>query len=524
MPLLGVVSILALGPIAVVPLLKAQYGLLCSTLFGYTTFYSALFISIILYRISPWHPLAKVPGPLLCRISKLWSFSIAIQGRAHKYYHELHGKYGPIVRIAPNEISVVDVALLPNILGNKGMPRGPMWDGRRLSKQTLAQYNLIGTRDKDQHALLRKTWNKAFGVEQLKDYEELVVKRVRLLAENLQKSCETSSDGTTAIDLGKKLGQFSFDFMGDLAFGGGFELLDTDDKDHVLESMDSAMVLLFIMQYLVWASEAIRNIIPFLKSKGDSFRVLAVTQARRRVQESASKTDLFYYMTEASQSIAAKFPLEFTVSSSILAMVAGSDTSATTLTICFYYLFLHPEYYKRLQEEIDGSVPEGETRLDPGMLQSLPFLNAVINETLRFQPVVPSSLQRGPAKHSGGATLGDLFIPEGTGVTIAPYALHRHPRYFSPRTEEFWPDRWIKESNDIVLEKDAFIPFSTGPANCVGKPLAQLELRYVLALLIKRFEFSFDEGYDPKEFENSLLDFYVLAKGKLPVKLKVRKH
>jgi cytochrome P450 len=66
------------------------------------------------------------------------------------------------------------------------------------------------------------------------------------------------------------------------------------------------------------------------------------------------------------------------VSNAILAIVAGSDTSATTLAICFYYLLRNPEIYKRLQEEIDRAVPEGETRPDPAVLQNLPFLNAVM--------------------------------------------------------------------------------------------------------------------------------------------------
>jgi len=116
------------------------------------------------------------------------------------------------------------------------------------------------------------------------------------------------------------------------------------------------------------------------------------------------------------------------------------------------------------------------------------------------------------------------FVPEGTAVTLPIYTLHRDPRYFSPRPEEFWPDRWLtSEEGNVILRKDAFIPFSSGPSNCVGKPLAMVEMRYVLALLIRRFELSLDDGYDPSRWEKGLLDHYVLTKGSLPVKFTVRK-
>ena len=80
----------------------------------------------------------------------------------------------------------------------------------------------------------------------------------------------------------------------------------------------------------------------------------------------------------------------------------------------------------------------------------------------------------------------------------------------------------MKKDSNIILERNAFIPFSIGSANCAGKPLAMMELRLVTCLLVKTFELSFEDDYDPSRWEDELLDRFVLVKGKLPVKLKMR--
>ena len=118
------------------------------------------------------------------------------------------------------------------------------------------------------------------------------------------------------------------------------------------------------------------------------------------------------------------------------------------------------------------------------------------------------------------------IITEGTAVQVPPYVIHRDPRYFSPNPDKFWPERWLKQDLDnnvnIILDRNAFIPFSTGSANCAGKPLAMIELRLMTCLIVRTFELSFEDGYDPSQWEEGILDRFLMVKGKLPVKLKTR--
>jgi cytochrome P450 len=149
-------------------------------------------------------------------------------------------------------------------------------------------------------------------------------------------------------------------------------------------------------------------------------------------------------------------------------------------------------------------------------------------------------LQRAPTPGSGSKVIADgyapddahrpqltngfhsFIIPESTAVIVPPYTMHRDPRYFSPEPNRFMPERWLAGDDEFVVNQDAFIPFSTGPANCVGRNLAMLEMRMVLAHMVRKFEISFVEGYNPARWEAGLRDHFVFDKGSLPVVISAR--
>lgn len=129
------------------------------------------------------------------------------------------------------------------------------------------------------------------------------------------------------------------------------------------------------------------------------------------------------------------------------------------------------------------------------------------------------------------------FVPEGTNAFVHFYSLHRDPRYFSPMPDTFWPERWLSADERRALgypdpngqdkapfrhNPAAFIPFSFGPANCVGKNLACQEMRTVVCMMMQRLDFRFVDGYDPESWGHDLKDYFVATKGRLPVVLSPR--
>ncbi|KIJ68401.1 hypothetical protein HYDPIDRAFT_24686 [Hydnomerulius pinastri MD-312] len=499
---------------------------------AYVVFFTTLFTSIIAYRLSSFHALAGYPGPLLCRISQFATIWNAVDGKLHHYHRKLHQQYGPIVRIGPNELSVADKKLLPSILGTAGMPKGPIFEGRRMTPskdKDIESFSLITSRNIQRHGILRKAWNKAFGSSELKDYEELLLKRAQLLIKKLEGICGENLDGVGHVDIASLMSFFSFDFMGDIAFGGGFELVRDGDEDNFCHNMNKALFYSAMCQHIPWFSRVLRRI-PFIAAPMRTFGLFAFRQSKLRYGQEVKRKDLFYHLVEPYEG-GEKAPFPLILSNSVLAIVAGADTTSSALSNIMYYLLANPAVYKRLRDEVDEAFPPSQPcTLNPDMLPSLPFLNAVINETLRLQPPVAASLQRAPEAGSGGKMVGTHYIPEGTAIQVSPFVLHRDPHYFSPSPDSFIPDRWLPQkesppsSPDFILDRAAFIPFSMGPANCAGKPLAMLELRVVVALFVMHLEMEFGEGYDPASWERELKQYIAMKVGQLWTKMRVRER
>ena len=123
------------------------------------------------------------------------------------------------------------------------------------------------------------------------------------------------------------------------------------------------------------------------------------------------------------------------------------------------------------------------------------------------------------------------YIPPGTVFVVPTYAHHLDPRNFSPNPAAFWPERWLlaldeKEARGevagFVHNETAFLAFSHGPMNCVGKNLAMLEMRLVLCALLQRFRFALREGWDAGSYERNYRDYFTSPRPELPVVLEVR--
>ncbi|KLO11363.1 high nitrogen upregulated cytochrome P450 monooxygenase 2 [Schizopora paradoxa] len=524
------------------------HSLWLSALASFTSFYLILISSIIAYRLSPMHPLYRYPGPLAAKVSKFWMVRVLRTGKMNEYVKSLHDRYGRYVRIGPNEISCIDTDALPDMFGPSGMPKGPVWDGRSDPEKTTP---LIGLHDLHEHARQRKVWNRAFSTASIKDYEPVITKRVLQLADALEESSKPLLGDTSerrAVDISEWFGLFAFDFMGDMAFGGGFEFMRDGDKDQIWELMAARVKDVAFLSHVPWATRLLLKF-PSVTGGVNKFRKFTEELARKRkeVGSSSDIKDLFYHLTNEDGIQKDPPSLESILVSGELAVIAGSDTTANTLSGVFYYLLMNPLEFKRLREEVDREFPrdEGEDAVDAARLASrMPVLNAVINETLRLQPAVMTYTQRAPAKGSGGHRLGERFIIEGTAVVAPIYAIHRDPSNFSPFPEEFHPDRWLNKPSqpasefsapssqpdisfsDLALKwhtnTSAFMPFSTGPANCAGKNLAIAEMRAVVAVLVQRFDIAFAEDYDVGMYKVRMEDRFITQVGELKVVLRVR--
>ena len=171
-----------------------------------------------------------------------------------------------------------------------------------------------------------------------------------------------------------------------------------------------------------------------------------------------------------------------------LLIIAGADTSSTTLAATCAYLVRNPPVFAKLSKEVRSTFPELEDiRWSGTELPNLPYLRACIDETLRQSPPVAAHIPREVLP--GGAVIDGTFYPAGTVVGVSTYALHHNEEYF-PSPFTFSPERWIVDpaagvtAESVALAQSAFCPFSVGSRGCIGKNLAYMELSLAVARMV----------------------------------------
>ena len=185
-------------------------------------------------------------------------------------------------------------------------------------------------------------------------------------------------------------------------------------------------------------------------------------------------------------------------------MIAGSDTTSTGLAATLYYLLRTPEKMEKLKREVRGCFGDVSEIVSGRKMGECRYLRAVIDEALRLCPPVPALLPREVVAPQGLLLecAGErYFLPMGTVVGVPIYAIHHNPAYF-PSPWEFSPERWIVgdgvEEGLVERAREAYTPFSIGSRGCIGKSLALMEMRLVVARLVWEWEVEEVEGVSGK--------------------------
>ncbi|KAG5719737.1 hypothetical protein E4T56_gene18554 [Termitomyces sp. T112] len=446
-------------------------------------FILGLFMSIAIYRLSPWHPLARYPGPRLAKLSKWYMSYWIAKGNRHLKLQAMHRTYGTWVRIGPNELSVDDPAAIRPIY-NK-MFRSLSYQGAPQDADAL-----ITTIDKNEHALRLVAWTKAFSVENLKHYRTSAQIRTTQVLEILAKRKET-------VSLSHWISLWAIDVMGDMSFSGGFETLAAGkDVEGWMNVLHTGVLFVGVLGQVPW----MRDLIALAPSPGP---ILAFQKfAGKKVEETRQKTggnrnDILSIIQNDTEGGIGLTRLQAHADASFI-VLAGSDTVSEAMTALMRYIAADPQVQKRLRSELNRAFDGPLEDMDASTLLKLPYLDACIQEALRLVPPVAA----GPPRWNkdGPTQILDHMIP--TGTTIAPpnYAMFRdHRNFFNP--DEFLPERWLK---DIAPHNaEAFVPFCLGPGVCIGKPVALYNMKLLTASLIRAFDISFPVDFDVEKFDKS---------------------
>ena len=420
----------------------------CRSTALHASYITGIYCSLFAYRLL-LNPLNRLPGPFSTRISALAFSWMCRNGNAHIQLAHLHSRYGHFVRINPGAVSVSHLDAIELVQGaTTKCVKGPSYD------ITKPLTSLQMTRDKTGHAVRRKVWNPAFSEKAIRGYDQ----RIRGYQDRLvSKLAEKEGEPVNVTDW---LMWYSFDVMGDMAFGKPFNMLE-NSKNHWAIDLSNLGIKPMSLILPMWMFRVFLAI-PGLSRHWHAYFDFCTNRFLERMQNTPEIPDIMSAILAPHKDHPPTVDeMKMLVGDAQLIIAAGSDTSATTLTASLYYLAKNPDQLDKLRQELAplwAARPSSASGIAPEKLATLSHMNGVINEALRLLPSVPTHMIRQAPPE--GISIAGTYIPGGTDIWMPNYVLGRdRDNYVDP--DKFIPERWYS-SPELVKDQRAFVPFTLG--------------------------------------------------------------
>ncbi|KAH9215292.1 cytochrome P450 that detoxifies the phytoalexin pisatin [Leptodontidium sp. 2 PMI_412] len=443
-------------------------------------------------------PLRGIPGPWAARFTRLWELFAVAQGDFNKRTIALHRNYGSIVRIAPNRYDIDSPEAVKIIYGlsnayEKATFYNPFGEPHRA--------NLLTERSNEKHAARRKKIASLYSMTALLSYEEAVNRQTKVLMDKLSAFARERK----LVSVPTFVQYYAFDVIGEITVAQSFGMMESEnDLNGIIKAIDSAMIyggmLGSLPEFHPWISRlmdlcGVRSpVVPVIQYIGetiDSYRLRQQTTGKEYSGDFLGKL----LQLEANGKITPQDTFDCCGNN----IVAGSDTTAITLSSALYHLFKHPDKLQRLREEISILAQQGKVS-NPVTFQEakgMPYLQAVIKEALRLHSAVGRQLPRVVPK--GGAMICGQFFPENTEVGVNSWSLHYNAAVYGHDAAVFRPERWLEENSDAKLP--TLFSFGSGSRTCIGKNVSLLEMAKALPQIVRNFGLVFE--HPAFEWENT---------------------
>lgn len=496
----------------------------------------------MVYRLT-FHPLAKYPGAVVSRISSLSIPFQAASGDRHLRQLQEHRQYGrssadtahsgsqldagPVVRIGPSSLSFASPAALRTIY-QSGRAHNPLRksDYYKTVDAPAGAYSTHTETNLKKHAFRRRILDFAFSDASMRSAEKFIIQNIDTFCGVLGPGGDNKGSWSEARDMSKYCTYFTYDVMGDLIFGKRFDCMTSPENRYVPKLItDSSWLLYWVshlpLQFIVRrmiCSHAIMSKIGGEIAKAEhAFVAYASSCVKDRVAKEREtgkndRRDMMHYILDAKDPETGQpFTDQDLDAESSLLIAAGADTTSSVLAAAFFYLTLPSTHdvLIHLQRQLRHEFRD-IAQITWSAIQTNQYLRAVIEETLRMAPVVPSELPRTILREPGLEIAGH-FIPAGTTVGCSAYVLH-HDETAYPDSFSFRPERWIphetvtdseaatctkthlsgisplQDPQQVKRAREAFCAFSLGSRGCVGKTMAYMELCLAMARILWTFD------------------------------------
>ncbi|KAK1831030.1 cytochrome P450 [Podospora conica] len=424
----------------------------------------------------------------------------------HFWYDELCKKHGPIARIGPNLLVTSSMDVWLHILSKPGWKRADWYyQSARMEYQTD---NIFTQTDNKLHDARRKAIAVGYSGRDNPALESTIDARILEFLALLRAHASTDAL-VRPVNLAKKVQYLTLDIISTAGYGRCLGMLAADADTHgYVRALEEGLFIgnLFMALGLSWLTQA-PVIGPHLgPSPGDKtgFGALMGTvfdwaDERWATHAEENRPDMLGSFMRGGLS---KGELR---TEALEQLIAGSDTTATSLRSTLVYLMSNPRVYRRLQGEVDAAVRgeglgEGEV-VSMAVAKELPYLQAVVRESLRVWPPVVSLFPHDAPKGGDTIVVGgrEYRIPEGTEVGVSILSLFRSKEIYGEDAEAFKPERWFEEDVDRLefMTKASDLLFSKGRWQCLGKNTAMLELNKTVFEILRNFDIALINAGNP---------------------------
>ncbi|OCL06104.1 cytochrome P450 [Glonium stellatum] len=465
-----------------------------------TSFNAGLVVAIGVYRLL-FHRLRRFPGPFGAKVSRFYAVSRAAKNV--QYYKEIanmHEQYGDFVRTGPRELCIVRKSAIPLIYGPNSECLKSTWYGQVSNDYKKCSIHM--TRNFNDHRKRRKAWDKGFSIKALSTYEPRIKSKADLFMSQLLKNSGKPLDVTDWSMF------FSFDVMGEVGFSKDFNNLGSGTEHPAIKAVHEHMAVLGVMSNVPWMLNLLGSLPGATAGYSGFFNWCGneIREKQKRFNSENYPQDVVSWLLKAfeEKDISSSPSEDALHEDSRVMVIAGSETTATTLANTLYYLAKCPSVLSKLQAQLDEAMPDISS-WSYEKVKTVTYLDDVINESLRLKPALLTGGYRvTPAK---GLQIDGVYIPGDVNVFVPTQIIQTDSRYCE-KAADFIPERFGERRKEMGTDDAPFVPFSLGAYSCPGKNLAILSLRIVLSHIAMLYDISFALGEDGREFDEGALDTF----------------
>ncbi|KAK5058837.1 hypothetical protein LTR84_011101 [Exophiala bonariae] len=439
-------------------------------------------------------PLRDLPGPFTARFTRLWYLKNVWRGDFEKVNVRLHQRYGPIVRIAPNEYSIDDADAIKIIYGHGTSFTKSEWYYAAGSPNKNV-HNLFTDRNPKRHSENRRKVANLYSMTTLLSLEGFVTEAAGHMVSKFEGFAKTGVN----VNMQEWAQYWAFDVIGLITLAKEFGFLDKGaDQGGLLGALH--VYLLHCANVGIYSEwhPLVTKLEQLLPGPGMSYLInFTQTQIAERVnatkgdsRASITGNDFLTRLLKMHADAPDKFTMADVMGAALTNIGAGSDTTSISFSAIMYYLIKAPNVVKKLRAEIDAKVAEKANADDIitfSEANNMPYLQACIKEGLRMHPATGLPLAR--VVPNGGATICGRHFPEGTVVGVNTWVAHQNKSVFGQDADVFRPERWLESPEKASAMERYFMAFGSGSRTCIGKNISLLEISKMLPEMVRRFDF-----------------------------------